>query len=36
MYHHRDEYCAALIDFSLIGVMHAKQYMAVLASAQSL
>ncbi len=31
MNHRRDEYRAALTDFSLEGVPHAKQYMAVLA-----
>ncbi len=36
MNHLRDEYCAALTDFPLEGVMHAKQYIAILASAQSL
>ncbi len=32
----RDEHCTALTDFSLEGVMHENQYMAVLGSAQFL
>lgn len=36
MNYRRDEHCAALTDYSLEGVMHAKQYQCILEAARSL